>query len=323
MKHRKTRPSRNTFKIVAIMLLIASIVAASVVLWSYISKTGASDTEEPGNDTIQTFDYSINNYTLFDLDNFEFRFILADIHIESNKPITLSLSHFKTSEAIQLNSVQPYLSSIEQAGYNFGNYSVVSDLISQTTQLDALIFIPIIDDSLESIDLDITLHPVKTLSFDLKKPSNLGIIENLGVNEEIANPASEAEASFVSSTMVGPEQFYQLDANNERIPSSFTSQTQILGVKITVKNPGKNDIKITKAYAHTDTGESYLAIDSSYLIDGVNILAGKDIGTEGTGYLFFEVLGQTLAPENFSSFDLYFSSSSQNDIHLITIKGVQ
>lgn len=323
MKRKLRRPFLDVLKIVTILVLIASIVTLGVVFWNYISRPKTTDIEDTDQDKITTFDYSVNNYTLFDLEEFDFRFVLADIHIESNKTINLSLSNFKTSENIQLNSVNTYVSAIEQAGYNFGNYSVVFGLTSNTTELDALIFIPIIDDSLDFIDLDITLNPIKTLSFDLTNPSSTGSIANLGVNEVVVNAEDQAKVVFERDIMVGTEQFYQLDASGKRVPANFTSQSQVFAVKITISNLTSDKFRITDAYVYTNGGEQYLAVDKSYLIDGADNLNNLYIETENSGFLFFEVLGQSLTVEDFNYIELYFSNVSDGEPYKLSLTEVQ
>lgn len=312
MKRRLRRPFSIGFTIASILLLIATVVTISVIFWNSITQPNTTDIEDPKDDNIQTFDYSVNSYTLFDLDEFEFRFILADIHIESNKPINISLSSFKTSETIQLNSINNYLNFIEQAGYNFGSYEVVFGLSSENQVLDATIFIPIIDSSLSFIDVDINLNPAKTLSFDLSNPNNMGTINDLGINETNINPEDVAVVSFNRDTMVEKEQFYQLDSNGNRIPAIFTSQSLIYGVSINIENQGTDKFRITNAFLHSTNGATYLAIDKSYLVDGVDNLNNLYIEKNETGFLFFEVLGQDLTTESFSSLDIYFSNIESN-----------
>lgn len=323
MKRRLRRPFFDVLKIVTILLLIVSIVTAGVFLWNYISKPTNDDYINPDADKIQTFEYSVNNYTLFNLEQFNFEFILADIHITSNKAINLSLTNFRTSENIQLNSVNTYLQEIEQAGYNFGDYKVVFGLTSETTELDALIFIPIIDRTLDFIDLDITLNPLKTLSFDLKNPSSIGTLDNLGINEVNVNAEDVATVTFERDTMIGPEQFYQLDSSGNRVSSSFSSQSQIYGIKITIENLNADKFRITKAFIHTSSGETYLAVDNTYLIDGIDNLNNIYIETKSTGYLFFEVLGQNITVDNFESLELYFSNLDDTTPYLLNFKGAQ
>lgn len=323
MKNKLRRTFRGIFKITLVVLLMASATLVGGALWSIISKPTEPEHVDVINENRQTFSYSVNHYTLFDLEQFDFRFMLADIRIESNKPINLSLSSFKTSENLQLNSVTSYLDAIEEAGYNFENYPIVSDLMSSSTRIDALLFIPIVDDALETIDVNITLYPVETLSFDLNNPTNVGIIENLARNEPVHEEGELAAITFVRDTMIGPEQFYHMDESGVKINSSFTSQSQILGVKLTVKNLGSSELKMTKAFAVTKTGEFYIAVDSSYLIDGIDNLAEQSIETEMTGYLFFEALGRNLTTEDFASVNVYFQDASEETMIEIKLEEAQ
>lgn len=274
-------------------------------------------------DNKQTFEYTINRYTLFDLEDFDFRFVLANVRIESNKPINISLSAFKTSEGVQLNDIKDYISAIEQAGYNFENYPIVSELKTSSTILDALLFIPIKDESLETLNLDITLYPLKTLNLDLEHPTEVGIIENLMSQEPIKEEGKSADIAFVRNAMIGPEQFYHLDASGIKINSDFTSQSQILGVKVFIKNLKEEDLKITKAYAVTKTGEYYIAVDNTYLIDGIDNIAEKSFQSEITGYLFFEALGQSLTTDDFASINIYLQDSSKEMMMELKLEGVQ
>lgn len=253
----------------------------------------------------------------------DFRFILADISIESNKTIDLTLSVFNTSEKVQLNDVKRYLSEIEQAGYNLENYPINTDLNASSTRVDTLLFIPILDESLEQLDLNITLYPIETLQFDLNHPSELGIIENLMSQEPIKEEGKSADIAFVRNAMIGAEQFYHLDASGIKINSDFTSQSQILGVKVSIKNLKEEDLKITKAYAVTKTGEYYIAVDNTYLIDGIDNIAEKSFQSEITGYLFFEALGQSLTTDDFASINIYLQDSSKEMMMELKLEGVQ
>lgn len=308
MKQRIRQPFLSVFKIVMILLLIATIVTSSVLFWNFISAPKSFDDEVTDTKEIQSFDYSVNDYTLFDLEEFSFRFILANITVNSDRAINISLSNFRTSENIQLNSVNTYLNEIEQAGYNFGNYSVIFGLNSEASQIEATLFIPILDDSLDTIDLDITLNPNKTLSFDLNNPSGYGLLTDLGTNQVIVSPTNVAEITFLRELMVAPDQFYQLDSNGARIPANFSSQSQIYGVKIDIRNLGSEPFRITKAFITTRTNETYLAVDNNYIIDGVDNLNNSYIEIESSGYVFFEVLGVDFITEDFIRLDLYLSN---------------
>ncbi len=305
MKRRLRQPFLNAFKVSLILTLIVLIVATAVFTWNIMTKPGIDEDLFP-EEKVQTFDFSINQFTLFDLEIVDYRFILANIHIQSNRPINLSLSHFISSEGLQLNSIDPYLVSLESLGYNFGTYPVVFSLSSPNNEMDAVLFIPITDDALSNLDLNINLNPKKSLSFDLSKPDSKGVIGNLGVTPKTLNPDEIAQTEIIKTLLLGPESFYQLDENGSRIQASFTAQSQILGVKVLITNKLSESYRIVDAHILANNGSIFDAVDKTYLIDGITNLNSQYIETELSGYLFFELLGN-YSLEDFEELRIIYS----------------
>ena len=309
MKRRLRRPFLTVMKIVMLLIFITFSVVTTVFIWNLVSKTQDSEKIQTGDEKIQSFEYSINNYTLFDLDELDFRFMLASIHVKSNKAINLSLAHFTTSENFQLNAVDSYLLQLENLGYNFGDYPVVFGINSNDTQCDALLFIPIADSSLNQVDVTININPKSTLSFDLLNPSSVGTIGNLGLNPKNMTSADIAQVQILKGLEVGPENFYQLDSSGLRVQANFTAQSQIMGIKFTITNKTTESFRISKATLTASNGASYEAVDNTYLIDGIQNLSSILVETDATGYLFFEVLGNERLSD-LTSLNLTFSSTS-------------
>ncbi|MDP3442743.1 MAG: hypothetical protein Q8T08_07755, partial [Ignavibacteria bacterium] len=76
--------TRKTFiKVLQGLLVFATLVSMIVIgifLWNLVSNTPNDDEPVIIDPTVkQTFDFSINNYTLFEIEEFGFDFILADI----------------------------------------------------------------------------------------------------------------------------------------------------------------------------------------------------------------------------------------------------
>lgn len=322
MKRRLRRPFLTVMKIVLLLIFISFSVVTTLFIWNLVNKTQESEKIQPGDEKIQAFEYAINSYTLFDLEELEYRFILASIHVTSNKSINLSLAHFTTSEGIQLNAVDNYLQQLESIGYNFGDYPVVFGINSQDTQSDALLFIPIVDRSLTYLDVDISLNPKSTLSFDLLNPSSIGKIGNLGVNPSNLNSGDIAEATILRGLEVSPDNFYQLDSSGLRVQANFTAQSQIIGIKFTLVNKTTESFRISKATLTATNGASYEAVDNTYLIDGIQNLSNILVETEATGYLFFEVLGSE-SLSDLTSLNLYFSTAENKEPLSVPLENLQ
>lgn len=317
------RKSQNTIKkILQSLLILATIitmVALGIFLWSLVSDTPKEEEPPIVDPSVkQTFNFEVKDFTLFKIEEFEFNFLLANIQIDSNKPINLSLSHFTTSEGIQLNSVDNYLNAIESAGYNFGDYNPVFSLSSSENILNAVLFIPIKDKKLDTLELNVNIYPSYTMNLDLTNPTKTGTKEDLGLNLSNIDPSMVASISVLRKTMISPSEFYQLDSNGNRVEANFTSQSQIIGIKIDVTSKISESFRITNAQIKNG-GMVYDAVNKSFLIDGVTNLNNEYINESATGFLFFEVLGD-VSLSSFTEVHIFFSTN-EDQFFTLPIEG--
>lgn len=309
----------NVIKTIFVLAVLSFMIVAGNFIWNLIVKEPAIDDPIVDDPTVQqTFEFTVNEFTLFEIEEFGFDFILADIHVKSNKPINISLSHFTTSENIQLNSVDQYLGRIEAAGYTFGDYELVFSLYSSNTEMDGLLFIPIVNTEITALDVNINLYPSSILSFDLNNPTNIGTKSYLGISETGLEPNTAANMTVLNKTTVSPTEFYQLDTNGNRVEASFTSQSQIVAIKIKIENKLSESFRITKALIKN--GDSLFdSVDKTYLIDGGLNLINSLIDNPVEGYLFFEVLGD-VSLNDFTEVQVYFSISGDK-YYQLTLEG--
>lgn len=319
---RMKKPQKTFVKILQGLLISATLVAMIVLgmfLWNLISTPPIDDDPVIVDPSVkQTFEFSVNKFTMFEIEEFGFDFVLAEIHIESNKPINLSLSHFVTSEDVQLNSVDNYLNIIESAGYTFGDNQLVFSLSTPETTLDALVFIPIIKTDLTTLDLNINIYPNSVLTFDLQNPTLVGTKSDLGVSELGIDPNMVATMTVLNKTIVSPTEFYQLDANGNRVEANFTSQSQIVAIKVSIISKISESFRITKALIKNG-GTLYDAVDKSFLIDGAVNLNNEYVNESAEGYLFFEVLGDVTL-DSFTELQIYLSTT-EDSYFTLPLKG--
>jgi hypothetical protein len=318
------KPHRIFYGAVRTILIIfftAMILVTAIFIWNLTDPLNSRQdnpiVEDP-KESRQTFTFSIDSYTLYSLDELDFDFLLATINVESNQAINLSLSHFDTNELIKLNSVDYYLKRFEDTGYFFQKHNVVFSLVSPNTSLQATLFIPIRNQNASYVDLTINLAPQRVLRFDLNQ-ALIGSSNDFGKNIQDFPPEMIANIEVLFKSTVSTTEFYQLDNNGNRIEANFTSQSQIIGVKLTIENISSIPFRLTKAVIKSKSANFYDAVDDSYRIDGINNLSAEYITNKAEGYLFFEILGQDLSVDDFIEIDIYFSSTSDDRFYTLDL----
>jgi hypothetical protein len=318
------KKTQKTFiKVLQGLLVFATLVSMIVIgifLWNLVSNTPNDDEPVIVDPTVkQTFDFSINNYTLFEIEEFGFDFILADIHVDSNKPINLSLSHFSTNEGVQLSSVNTYLNTIESKGYNFGDYDLAFALNSQTVEMDVLLFIPIINKDIDSIELLINLYPISSLIFDLNSPTSFGKLTDLVKIQQDLEPEEVSEIIVEDVFTISKSHFYILDENNVRSDAFFSSNSKIVGVKLTVINKTSNPFRIQNAILSSSDSNQFAIVDLNYIVDGYDLIMNEYLSNTTTGYIFYEIFDQNYDINNVTEINILLSSIDVEKLYNIKI----
>jgi hypothetical protein len=317
------KKSQNTIKKILqgflILATLITMIVLGVFLWSLVSDTPKEEPPIVDPSVKQTFNFEVNDFTLFEIEEFGFDFILANIHVESNKAINLSLSHFVTSEGIQLNSVDTYLNTIESLGYNFGDYNPVFSLTSTENTLDAVLFIPITNIDAHDLNINVNLYPVSTISFDLTKPSETGTVSNLGRNQQDVEPEEISEIIIDDVFIVSKNYFYTLDENGDRADAFFSSNSKIVGVKLTVKNKSNNPFRIQNAILTSKDNNVFSIIDPNYLIDGYVLIMKEYLTGTMSGFIFYEIFDQNYEISNVKEISILLSSIDVEKLYNITI----
>ena len=307
-------------KTLFVLLVLSFMIVAGIFLWNLIVKDPLPDDPIINDPTVQqTFEFSVNEFTLFEIEEFGFDFILADVHVKSNKPINVALSHFTTSENIQLNSVDQYLGRIEAAGYTFGDYKLVFSLYSATTEMDGLLFIPIVNTEATSLDVKINLYPSSSLSFDLSNPTKLGSKSDLGISETGLEPEQVSTITVDEVFTISKSHFYTMDANGDRIDAFFVSNSKIVGVNLTVINKTANPFRIQNAILISSDAKSFALIDPSYQVDGYELIMNKYLSDTSSGYVFYEVFDQNFDINTITEIRILLSSMDVEKLYTIKI----
>lgn len=310
----------NVIKTIFVLAVLSFMIVAGIFIWNLIVKEPAIDDPIVNDPTVQqTFEFTVNEFTLFEIEEFGFDFILADIHVKSNKPINISLSHFTTSENIQLNSVDQYLGRIEAAGYTFGDYELVFSLYSSNTEMDGLLFIPVVNTEITALDLNINLYPSSILSFDLNNPTTVGTKSYLGVSETGLEPEQVSEITVDEVFTISKSHFYTVDANGDRSDAFFVSNSKIVGVDLTVINKTDNPFRIQNAILVSSDSKSFALIDPTYQVDGYELIMNKYLSETTSGYVFYEVFDQNFDINTITEIRILLSSMDVEKLYTIKI----
>ena len=132
--------------------------------------TAGAQTLPPQSDDLNALSVRLNDYQVFSFDDLDFKFIIANIHVEGTAPLNVSLSHFTTSEGIALSDVDSYVNLLESDDYFLGRQNVMFSLISQTSPFDANIFIPIKDKAAASLTVTMDFQSRASFNLDLRRP---------------------------------------------------------------------------------------------------------------------------------------------------------
>lgn len=310
----------NVIKTIFVLAVLSFMIVAGIFIWNLIVKEPAIENPIVDDPTVQqTFEFTVNEFTLFEIEEFGFDFILADIHVKSNKPINISLSHFTTSENIQLNSVDQYLGRIEAAGYTFGDYELVFSLYSSNTEMDGLLFIPIVNTEITALDVNINLYPSSILSFDLNNPTTVGTKSYLGVSESGLEPEQVSEITVDEVFTISKSHFYTMDANGDRSDAFFVSNSKIVGVDLTVINKTANPFRIQNAILVSSDSKSFALIDPTYQVDGYELIMNKYLSETTSGYVFYEVFDQNFDINTITEIRILLSSMDVEKLYTIKI----
>lgn len=235
------------------------------------------------------------DYTVYDLDQVDFRFIIAKVRVKANDATNISLSHFKTNEGLVLNETSSYVDQLEKNSLYVGKKNVWFDLISSETNYLARIFIPVKDDSLSSVSLESDLKNSHVMKFDLTNPK--GTAEELG---------------YVADDIISDGKTYQMKVSNAyRISDEFTrtyesgyteayllpSSAEVHAFYVEAVSLWGDAVEIDSAwYEVSGSSEKFEALNGQFTTQKYANIVNSSITDKDAGYIFFVTLNPEDAP---------------------------
>ena len=255
------------------------------------------------------------DYTVYDLDQVDFRFIIAKVRVKANDATNISLSHFKTSEGLVLSETSAYVNQLEKNSLYLGKKNVWFELISSQTNYLARIFIPVKDNTLSSISLESDLKNSHVMKFDLENPR--GTAEELG---------------YVADDIISDGKTYQMKVSNAyRISDEFTrtyesgyteayllpSSAEVHGFYVEAVSLWGDAVEIESAYYQVHgSSEQFEALNGQFTTQKYANIVNSSITDKDAGYIFFVTLNPEDAPISYQGTLILHLKNQQQPIQI-------
>ncbi len=255
------------------------------------------------------------DYTVYDLEQVDFRFIIAKVRVKANDATNISLSHFKTSEGLVLSETSAYVNQLEKSSLYLGKKNVWFELISSQTNYLARIFIPVKDNTLSSISLESDLKNSHVMKFDLENPK--GTAEELG---------------YVADDIISDGKTYQMKVSNAyRISDEFTrtyesgyteayllpSSAEVHGFYVEAVSLWGDAVEIESAYYQVQgSSEKFEALNGQFTTQKYDNIVNSSITDKDAGYIFFVTLNPEDAPISYQGTLILHLKNQQQPIQI-------
>lgn len=292
--------SRQSIAIIVLVLIVVSLLSVMILQNFVLNTANRPPQEDPKTDLV----LQLEDYTVFDLEDLSFKFVIAKVKISSNDSINLGLENLTTSENVALNNVDAYRKSLESKGYDLSMMNVsLTDIISLENSVSVNLFIPIKSVSIKEVQLRVSQLfqstyklSIDPLRFNLNNP--LGTKEMLGkatIDGTEPNPDGNESGGLVVPNQsftfgelneINPLSIY-FDKEGILEPVTFEPGTKIYSVSVYLSSQEKT--AINRARLSTDDAQKvFEPMSSVYVYEfGTNMFQRAEYYQNG--YLLFAV----------------------------------
>lgn len=263
---------------------------------------GPEETAETGNN--ETEDGSVRaalkTWEVYRLDDLDFVFVLADLHIETQPGKVITLDHFVTSEGVSLSDTGAYVAALEDHAYYVGRRNVMFSLVSAQSAYDAFVFIPVKDSSADEIVLSCDLDGVEDMRIDLNR--NI-VTDGSPLYYEAGEVIADTDMYHISlfQALDITDEMFLIETGGEQMQYTIPAANKVYAFEISVRALDEQPVVITDAVFIPDgyvTGYHAMA-EGIRSMKETNII-GRQISGKDTGFLFFEVYGPEYNPVSYS-----------------------
>lgn len=314
-----TKEDKKKRLIIWLSIVLVILIVICVVLWIFhpfsnhagnqsTPSPSATATASPTVSADSTMSVSCKEYQVYALDDTDFGFVIAKVHVQSQNAITLSLGSFKTGDGIQLNQVSSYINTLKDKGYTLDGEKIADAIVSSSDkEMDINVFIPYTNKEATALEVSTNFNTEK-LSF------NLYNADHTGTALKKSTPAPTPEERTLQ---VAVDSCIEIDA--EKLLTSndevlfLPSTARVFSIHANVTAPSDQSVTITSATLDVDGYGSVTAEDSDTHVNGEMNLVNLEVSAYGNGYIYVILLdpGHTITSFN-GTLNLEMADTSQN-----------
>lgn len=293
---------------IAIIITLITLLAIGYFFMNSNNKggdlSGDVNMKEEGNQTkptadtdLSVMDFDVVEYTVYNLEDIDFGFIIAKIRVQSKKDsINVDLSHFKTSEGVDLSIVDNYVKELEKNNYYLGKQNVWFEIVSTDNEYMGNIFIPYKDKSLKELDVKIDLNENDLFKFNLSNKKGTKDMLYYEGDDVITDGKTYQMKVSQAFEITG-------DSLTRTYPDGFSEDylypatAEVYAFKIEAVSLWGDEVQIESAiYEVEGSGDVFDAMDSKITSMKYDNIVGDIIKDKGNGVLLFMTLNPDREP---------------------------
>ena len=255
---------------------------------------------------------TLSSYDAYKLDDLDFSFIIAKVHVKASKTLTISLDHFTTSEGIKLSEVSSYKDQLTAKSYSLDSFNIASSLSGTSDEYDAVLFIPVKDKQTDAVTVSCDFNAKNEMKFSLADANTSG------AQLKKESPAAEQTFSVTAENAIEIDPEDMLEANDASYFLPSTARVFAIHVNITAKSG--QSVTVSSASIATDSYGTLKTERAEVHTSRYASLLDQTITDTGDGYIFLVLIdsGHTIGTFT-GTMNLQMADESQNTAVDVTI----
>jgi hypothetical protein len=309
------KPSKGLNILIAFVgiLLVLSLIAT---LFAWLNN-GGPDNPDDNPDNPSTTKLVVDEYTLYEAEDLNFKFIVAKVTLTSDEAQKVSTNQFVTSQQINLSETAVYINDLAAMYVDLEDQNIDYDTFETTDNITLTLFIPIRLSDSDTLTLFFEGKEEVSVLFDLT--ANLGDFETLvnedangqnGYIEEITKE-DEYRIKIVEVSTIAYKSLTETLEDGSTQDIVLPSTAQVVGVLLEIESLNNTSIIIEDArYTMVNDNQESTAFKDNVNVEGFTNIINKPIVSTANGYVFFDLYtpdGKTI--EQLSEFEFKLNVS--------------